>query len=79
MAEQFTLQQVLRQCRAVDGLKRLTMTFTVLVNGPGNKLFSGPGFPHNQDRRLFGVVETRPIFLYTSCIRGLLPTKIGAF
>ncbi len=54
MTEEFTLQQVFRNGRAVDREKRLFGSLTVIINRAGDHLFARSAFAKNQDSDVLG-------------------------
>ena len=50
MAEQFALQEFLRQTHRVDSDKGPIFSFTPVVNGPSKDFFAGSAFAEEQDR-----------------------------
>src|SRR5262249_35459036 len=45
VAQQFALQQLLRETNAIDRTKRQVLSFAPVVNRPGKKLFATPALP----------------------------------
>ena len=48
MAEQFAFKQRFRECCAIDLDQWVTLSRAVLVNGIGEKFFTGPALTQNQ-------------------------------
>ena len=52
MAKQFRLHQFLRNCRHIERDECVVGTGAVAVQGPGNQLFTRPGFTIDQHRNV---------------------------
>ena len=50
--EEFAFQQIFRQCPTVDGNERPSLTSAGVMDRPGDHLFAGTGFSHNQHRNV---------------------------
>src|SRR6202046_3224521 len=54
MTEQFAFQKIQRNRRAIELYECASIALTCIVSGVGNELFSGTGFPFDEDSRVCG-------------------------